>query len=83
MSKKCPFRDLLGTPNAGIHQYNVLHTAAVDYFLTIAASFAVSYATQVPLTIVTVMLFLLGGLLHALAGVRTDALRYLGLGRAC
>jgi hypothetical protein len=72
-------KNLFGAPNTGLHRYKLLHTAMVDYAATIAAAFALSWATNVPLTIVTVLLFLLAGFLHYFLCVPTDALQYLGL----
>ena len=41
MNITCPFsryKNLLGTPNEGVHQYRFLNTAIVDYILALLLS---------------------------------------------
>lgn len=75
----CPFKkfkNLLGQPNKGVHQFKILNTSMVDYFLTLMLAFVISYFTNFPLVLSTMFCFLLGIFLHILFGVETYVLRY-------
>ena len=39
----CKYKDALGKPNQGIHQYRFLGVAIVDVIMTIIAAFIISY----------------------------------------
>jgi len=70
----CPFRNILGKPREGIHQYRLFDIAIADVLLTIALAFLISrrYFWQV-----LVFLFILGIVLHRLFCVRTTIDRLL------
>lgn len=57
------------------------NTAAFDYISTILAAIFMTYVTKVPLVITTIIMLLLGELLHYLFGVKTNTLRYLGVSK--
>jgi hypothetical protein len=78
----CPFynnRDLFGEPNTGVHSYRFLNIAIVDYVLTILLAGLVSYMYMIPLDLITILLFILGIMLHVLFGVNTATIKYLGI----
>jgi hypothetical protein len=78
----CPFKkfkNALGVPNKGVHRIHILGTAAFDYFLTIIMAFISSYLLSVPLVLSTITWFIMGIVSHILFGVKTDALRVLGI----
>ena len=75
----CPYKDILGVPGQGVHSYRFLDTAIVDYILTIFLAAAVSKMTNLPFVLSTILMFVLGIVLHALFCVSTNTTRYLGL----
>lgn len=78
----CPlikFNKLLGIPGKGVHSFQILNTAMADYFLTLIGAFLLAYLTHIPLVLTTILLFILGIVLHILFGIPTEAVKYLGL----
>jgi len=73
------YRNILGTPGHGIHKPRICGTAAVDYLSTILLAIVLCYVTGIPLVLTTVSLLVLGTIAHALFGVETDTLKYLGI----
>ena len=71
------YKNIFGYPGKGIHQYKFKGTAIVDYVLTIAGAFIITYYTDIPLVITTIGLLLLGIILHYLFGIRSQAIQYL------
>ena len=52
----CPFakfKDILGEPGKGIHKYNIMGTAIVDYISTLVLAFVWTYITGLPLVLST------------------------------
>ena len=74
----CPYKNLLGIPGKGFHAYRLLDTAMGDYIGTIVVAAIVTKYTKIPLVLSTIMLFILGIVLHILFCVSTGATRYLG-----
>ena len=82
MNITCPFsryKNLLGTPNEGVHQYRFLNTAIVDYILALLLSIIISFLTKITLELTTICTLVLGIMLHILFGVKTNTTKYLGL----
>ena len=73
------FRDIFGEPGTGVHAYRFLDTAVVDYFVTILLAMILTKVTKIPLVLTTILLFVLGIVLHVLFGVETSTLKYLGI----
>lgn len=73
------YKNIFGIPKTGVHKFRVNNVAFIDYLLTIMAAFIIAYITDIPVVITTVIIFLLGILLHALFGVNTSTLRYLNI----
>jgi len=71
------YKNIFGYPGKGVHQYKFKGTAIVDYVLTIAGAFIITYYTDIPLVITTIGLLLLGIILHYLFGIRSQAIQYL------
>jgi hypothetical protein len=81
----CPFhayRNIFGPP--GSHT-RILHTkksygfVVMDNIVTIASSMILSYAFNVPFPLIVIIMYSTGILIHALFGVQTDSLTYLGI----
>jgi len=80
----CPFdkyKDIFGKIGEGAHSMRIpgTNTAAVDYILTIFLAIFVSYITKWPLVLTTIFFFVFGIILHTLFGVKTAAVKTLGL----
>lgn len=73
------FRDYFGAPNTGLHKFKILDTAMIDYWLTIVLSFMWSYITGMPLVLSTILMFIVGFILHVIFGVPTHLVKYLNL----
>ena len=65
------YKDYLGMPSKGIHQYRFLGMAVMDIIMTIVGAIIISSLTQFKLVYVVPSLFLLGIILHRLFSVRT------------
>ena len=70
------YKNIFGYPGKGVHQYKFKGTAIVDYLLTIAGAFLITYYTDIPLVITTIGLLLLGIVFHYLFGIKSHAIRY-------
>ena len=78
----CPlskYSNIFGKPNTGLHQYRILDTAIVDYIGTIIIAMIITYFTDIPLVITTILSFVISILLHILFGVATNSVKYLNL----
>ena len=73
------FSDIFGKPRTGIHSYRFLDTAIVDYIVTILFAIIFTKITKVPLVLSTIIMFILGIILHSIFGVQTTTLSYLGI----
>ena len=71
------YKNIFGAPGLGVHQYKFKGTAIVDYALTIAGAFIITYYTDVPLVITTIGLLQLGIILHYLFGIKSQAIQYI------
>ena len=78
----CPFSkygEIFGKQNEGVHSLRFLDVAAIDYFLSILGAIVISFFTKIPLVLTTIIVLVLGILLHMLFGVNTSAVKFLGL----
>lgn len=75
----CKYRDIFGKAGEGFHKTRILDTAAGDYFGTILLAIIFSYFTKVPLVLATILMFVLGVILHWMFCVPTGAVKWLGL----
>jgi hypothetical protein len=78
----CPFkqhRDIFGVPGTGVHKQRFLDVALFDYIGTIILAIIFSKLTKIPLVVSTILMFVLGVVLHMLFGVNTSAVKFLGL----
>uniref|UniRef100_A0A6C0CY96 Uncharacterized protein n=1 Tax=viral metagenome TaxID=1070528 RepID=A0A6C0CY96_9ZZZZ len=72
------YKDIIGKPYEGVHSYRFMGTAIVDYIVTIILSVIFAYVTDIPIVLSTIIVFVLGIILHILFGVPTNTTRYLG-----
>ena len=71
----CQFQDMFGVPGVGLHKFRVpgTNTAAADYVLTLLLAWLLSAWLKCSLVQTTIVLFLLGALLHWLFCVKVGA----------
>jgi hypothetical protein len=67
-SPLCPFSNVFGKPEEGVHSYRIMNVAVVDTLLTVLVAFIIS---RKHFWKVLVALFFAGILLHRLFCVRT------------
>ncbi len=73
------YKYILGKPKQGVHKTRLLDAAAFDYIGTILLALIFSYNTKIPLVLSTIIMFILGELVHYLFGLKTNTLKYLGM----
>ena len=73
----CKYKDIFGIPGKGVHSYRFLDTAIFDYIGTIVLAAILTKLTDIPFVISTIIMFVLGILLHHIFCVPTNATRYL------
>jgi hypothetical protein len=67
----CKYKNVLGIPEKGIHQYRLFGIAIVDVVMTIIAAYIISIIFRLSFSKTAIVLFLLGIVLHRLFCVRT------------
>jgi hypothetical protein len=78
----CPFKkfsNIFGESGKGVHSFKILNTAIVDYLLTILLAFLLAWITNIPVVIMTIIVFIIGIILHILFGVNTNTIKWLRL----
>ena len=70
----CQYKDILGKPKEGVHQYRIFNIAIVDLSLTVLVAFLIALYFKLNLfksSILLIMIFGLGILMHYLFCVKT------------
>lgn len=67
----CKYKNALGEPNKGIHSYRFMGVAIMDVIMTILAAYLISIFFKYNFIYTTIVLFILGIILHRLFCVRT------------
>ena len=67
----CKYKDALGIPNKGLHQYRIFNIAIFDVFLTIIVALIISYIFNINFLLTVIILFLLGIIMHRIFCVKT------------
>ena len=67
----CKYKNALGIPNKGIHSYRFMGVAIMDVIMTILAAYLISIFFKYNFIYTTLVLFILGIILHRLFCVRT------------
>lgn len=67
----CKYKNILGVPGKGVHSYRIFNIAIVDVILTLIAAYIISYVFKKSFMWVSIILFILGIILHRLFCVRT------------
>ena len=79
----CPFANLLGEPNTGVHSIRVFGIALVDTVLTVLAAYVIAQAYNINFWYSFIGLFILGEVLHYIFGVKTAFLKLINLEPVC
>lgn len=79
----CKYRDVFGTPGAGLHSVRIFGLAAVDVLATLVAAFVTARVLRVRFAVALVFILSLGVVAHAALCVDTslNLLLYSLLGR--
>lgn len=75
----CKYKNIFGVPGQGFHSMRLLDVAMFDYVGTILLAVIVSKFTKIPLVLSTILMFVLGLVLHWVFCVPTSALKFLGV----
>ncbi len=67
----CPYKFIFGKPTEGVHSYRLFNIAIIDVVCTIIGAYFISNYLKIDIKEVTIILFLLGILLHRLFCVKT------------
>ena len=78
----CPFackklKEFAGKAGEGIHKVRLNDAAMVDYIGTLILAIIISRIAKTPLVLTTIILFVLGELLHMICGVKTSTIKYI------
>jgi hypothetical protein len=67
----CKYKDILGKPNTGIHQYRIFNIAILDVASVILAGYLISKYFKTNIYYTLAFLFVAGIIIHRLFCVRT------------
>jgi hypothetical protein len=67
----CPYKNIFGKPNEGIHSYRIFDVAIVDVIFTVFGAYLIAKFGKYDFKIVLFILFLLGIISHRIFCVRT------------
>ena len=69
----CAYSDIFGKPNTGLHAYRVFNIAIIDVVATIGVSYLIYIylSKKINFTLILLLMFMLGIILHRLFCVRT------------
>jgi hypothetical protein len=79
----CPYANLFGEPNTGVHSIRVFGISVVDTVLTVLAAYVIAKAYKINFWYSFLGLFVLGEILHYLFGTKTAFLKMIGLEPNC
>ncbi len=82
----CKYSDIFGRPGEGPHEMRIGRFAAVDIGATLVGAGLLGYFLDFGIqgtTLLTIILFIIGTLLHIMFGVQTAGLTFLGIQAGC
>ncbi len=71
MINLCEYKDFFGKPKEGIHSYRIFNIAIVDLVFTIIIAWLISYFFKISFIMTTIILLLLGIIMHKIFCVNT------------
>ena len=79
----CPYANILGEPNKGVHSIRFFGLAVVDSILTIIAAYITSVSFNIRFFSSLLAWFVVGELLHYIFGVKSAFLNMIGVVPNC
>jgi hypothetical protein len=79
----CPFANLFGEPNTGVHSIRIFGLAFVDTFLTMIAAVVMAETLKINVVFSFILWFALGEALHYAFGVKTAFLEKINIIPQC
>jgi hypothetical protein len=79
----CPYANILGEPNTGIHSIRIFGYSVVDFFLTAIAAVLTAEAYKINVVLSFAAWFILGEVLHYIFGVKSAFLKTINLTPNC
>jgi len=67
----CPYKNLFGIPNEGVHKYRILDIAVVDVMFTVIGAYLISRYSNQDFKLILAIIILLGIIMHRLFCVKT------------
>ena len=71
MTNLCKYKNALGKPGKGIHSYRIFNIAIMDVIMTLIVALILSYLFNIKFIYLSLILFILGIILHRIFCVRT------------
>ena len=79
----CPFANLLGKPNTGVHSIRLFGLSVVDIALTIIGAYLITKVYKIDFWKSLLGFFILGEILHYIFGANTAFLQMINLSPDC
>jgi hypothetical protein len=79
----CPYANIFGKPNTGVHSIRLFGLAVVDTVLTIIGAYLIAKAYNIVFWQSFLGLFVLGEVLHYIFGANTAFLQMINLSPDC
>lgn len=79
----CPFANILGEPNTGVHSIRLFGFSLIDILLTVLVAYLIAKAYKINFWYSLFGLFVLGEILHYVFGTKTAFLKMIGLEPNC
>lgn len=73
----CPYKDVFGKPNTGVHAYRMFNIAVVDVMATLLLAFVIARWLRVSFVWTFVVLFIVGEWMHYMFCVDTTVIRWM------
>ena len=73
----CPYKNIFGKSNEGVHAYRIFDIAIVDLVSTIVAAYLISMYSKQDFKLILLILILLGIIMHNLFCVRSTIDKFL------
>ena len=73
----CPYRNMFGAPNNGVHSYRLFNIAVVDVVFTLLAAYMITMYTKYKFLWTSISLFALGIFFHYIFCVETTVAKIL------
>jgi len=73
----CPFSEIFGKPNEGVHSYRIFNLAIIDILLTIIGAFIIAKLFNYNFMVILIIIFILGIILHRLFCVNTTINKFI------